>query len=76
MKVIRSIPGAIAGAAIGTVLCWGLLYLYGTVVLRGEGSMFDTNPRAAKTFFIGWLVVSALFALGGALRVIRSGKDR
>ena len=76
MKTIKSILGAIAGAVVGTVLCWGLLYVYGTVVLRGEGSLFDTNPRAANTFFIGWLIVSVLFAVGGAIRAILSGTDR
>lgn len=37
-----------------TVISWGALYLYGTLYLKGHGSLFDTNPSAANLFFITW----------------------
>lgn len=65
MKIIKGAFGAMVGLLAGTVICWGLLYLYGAFVLRGEGSLFDTNPQAANAFFIVWLIVSLLCALIG-----------
>lgn len=65
MKFIKFAIGALVGIFFGTVACWGSLYLYGEFVLQGEGSLFDTNPQAANTFFIVWIIVCLLFALLG-----------
>ena len=69
MTLIKSVPGAITGAALATIVCWGLLYAYGAFVLGGSGSLFDTNPQAAANFLIGWAVVSLLSAVAGAFFV-------
>jgi len=73
MKLIKAVLGAIAGAALATIVCWGLLYAYGAFVLGGSGSLFDTNPQAATNFFVGWAVVSLLSAVAGAFVVTRRG---
>ena len=70
MKFLKGFAGAIAGALISTVFCWGMLYLYGILVLRGHGSLFDTNPLTAKIFFITWAILSLLFALAGAAAAV------
>ena len=49
-----TILNALLGALVMTVICWGALYLYGTVYLKGYGSLFDTNPSAANLFFMTW----------------------
>jgi len=69
MKLIKAVFGAITGAAVATIVCWGLLYAYGAFVLGGNSSLFDTNPQAATNFFIGWAVVSLLSAVAGAFFV-------
>jgi hypothetical protein len=67
MKAIKAAFGVLAGLVLGTVVCWGGLYLYGAFVLSGQGSLFDTHPEMANRFFLGWAMVCALFAgLGGA----------
>ena len=76
MKLINGIAGAIAGVLISTVFCWGMLYLYGTLVLRGNGSLFDTNALAANIFFITWGTLSLLCGLAGAVAAVRRATAR
>lgn len=81
MKIIVPICGAIAGLVLSTIVCWGLLYFYGTVVLNGYGSLFDTDPQVANAFFITWGIVSLATALGSVVVAIRlaqrkHGKNR
>lgn len=66
MKLVKRLLGAFLGAVAAAAMCWGLLFLYGTFVLHGQGSLFDTNPNAASTFFVIWGGVSILCALLGA----------
>ncbi|WP_157633114.1 hypothetical protein [Burkholderia ubonensis] len=56
MKLMRTAIGAIAGSVIVTLACWGGLYLFGVLILRGQGSLFDTNPQVANLFFAGWFM--------------------
>ena len=65
MKVKRIVIGALLGAATATVLAWGGLYLFATLILHGSGSLFDTNPSAANAFFAGWLTLTAIATLVG-----------
>ncbi|WP_157650634.1 hypothetical protein [Burkholderia ubonensis] len=51
---MRIVIGAIAGSVIVTLACWGGLYLFGVLILHGQGSLFDTNPQVANLFFAGW----------------------
>lgn len=53
------------------MICWGALYVYGAFVLRGEGSLFDTNPEIANLFFVGWSVLTAIGAAIAAIIVTR-----
>jgi hypothetical protein len=66
MKLVKRLLGAFLGAVAATVMCWGLLFLYGAFILHGQGSLFDTNPNAANAFFATWGGISILFALLGA----------
>jgi len=55
MNIQRISTCAILGAIAMTVFSWGGLYVFGALVLHGNGSLFDTNPTAANTFFQpGW----------------------
>ncbi|MCA8091103.1 hypothetical protein LGM65_09380 [Burkholderia anthina] len=62
MKLVTVVAGALVG---------GALYVYGAFVLRGEGSLFDTNPEIANLFFIGWSVLTAIGAAIAALIATR-----
>lgn len=65
MKALRILIGAALGIIGATVFSWGGLYLFGTIVLHGHGSLFDTNPTAANIFFGGWFALCAIAAIGG-----------
>lgn len=54
MKILRILFGGFLGLLLATIVSWGSLYLFGVLVLDGKGSLFDTNPEAADTFFILW----------------------
>lgn len=71
MKLVTVVAGALVGVALATMICWGALYVYGAFVLRGEGSLFDTNPEIANLFFIGWSVLTAIGAAIAALIATR-----
>jgi hypothetical protein len=51
MEIMKALLGAVFGGAPASFACWGALYFYGTVVLHGKGSLFDTNPDIADAFF-------------------------
>lgn len=74
MRLLQILVGALAGASIATVLVWGALYVYGSVVLKGQGSLFDTNPDAANTFFTAWFVLLLVLAVVGGYLVARRKK--
>lgn len=57
-----------------TILCWGLLYLYGSMYLQGRGSLFDTNPEIANLFFIVWGCLSGIASLACVCLVRRWSK--
>ncbi len=77
MKAIKCLLAALLGAALATLICWGAVYLYGVFVLHGHGSLFDTNPSLANTFFITWGGVSILCAVFGCwLAVLGSQMKR
>lgn len=66
MRILRIAIGSTLGAILATIISWGGLYLYGTIVLHGNGSLFDTNPTAANIFFGIWLFfVVAASIVGG-----------
>jgi len=67
MKPLKILLGGAIGLLLSTVICWGLLYAYGVIVLHGAGSLFDTDPHAANMFFLSWAIVSLLAATGGAI---------
>jgi hypothetical protein len=67
MKIIRILAGILIGVVVSTLVCWGLLFFWGVVGLRGRGSLFDTSPTIANAFFIGWAVISVICALAGAM---------
>ncbi|RKT99157.1 hypothetical protein C7H84_32955 [Burkholderia sp. Nafp2/4-1b] len=71
MKLATAIAAAFVGAVLATIICWGALTVYGVFVLRGEGSLFDTNPEIANLFFVGWGGLIAILATAGATVVIR-----
>ncbi|AXK61218.1 hypothetical protein [Burkholderia sp. IDO3] len=71
MKLVTVVAGALVGGALATMICWGALYVYGAFVLRGEGSLFDTNPEIANLFFVGWSVLTAIGAAIAAIIVTR-----
>lgn len=73
---IKGVIGAIIGLLVGAILCWGGLYLYGVYVLRGEGSLFDTNPDAANAFFTAWFLLSVVCAVVGAKLAIHRRPER
>ncbi|QTD92964.1 hypothetical protein [Burkholderia anthina] len=73
MKLVTVVAGALVGGALATMICWGALYVYGAFVLRGEGSLFDTNPEIANLFFVGW---SVLTAIGAAIAAIIATRMR
>lgn len=75
MKLVNVVAGALVGGALATMICWGALYVYGAFVLRGKGSLFDTNPEIANLFFVTWGGLILIFALAGAIVVTR-GKSR
>lgn len=59
-----------------SVVAWGGLYLYGALVLRGQGSLFDTSPQAANWFSPAGLCLPPPQHLSRASRFIaeRSGR--
>jgi hypothetical protein len=63
MKFVAAVASALVGVAFATLICWGSLYAFGTFVLHGRGSLFDTNPEIADAFFAGWGGLSAIFAI-------------
>ncbi len=71
MKLVAAVAGALVGAACATLFCWGALYAYGTFVLHGRGSLFDTNPEIANAFFAGWGALSVIVAIVSASIVTR-----
>lgn len=71
MKLVNVVAGALVGGALATMICWGALYVYGAFVLRGKGSLFDTNPEIANLFFVTWGGLILIFALAGAIVVTR-----
>ncbi|WP_235362663.1 hypothetical protein [Burkholderia sp. A9] len=70
------IVGAIAGAFIATLVCWGGLYLFGVLILQGRGSLFDTHPQIATRFFAGWFVSVVVVSVIGGWRGYRWGRGR
>ena len=78
MNIIKLALGALAGVMAATFICWGTLVFYAQFVLRGKGSLFDTNPDLAESFFFAWGVVSMVCMLVGASMALRktSGKVR
>ncbi len=76
MKLLRAGIGAVLGITMVTLLAWAGLYLFGALILHGQGSLFDTNPSAANLFFAGWFVsMAAAAALGGCLGYLSSGDE-
>ncbi|KXV05579.1 hypothetical protein CR51_12605 [Caballeronia megalochromosomata] len=69
MKLFRILCGATIGAISATVLSWGGLYLFG--MIRGSGSLFDTNPDAANRFFALWFALALLASIVGGLKASR-----
>jgi hypothetical protein len=69
MKLLRILCGVVVGAITATVLSWGGLYLFGMV--RGPGSLFDTNPDAANHFFALWFVLVCVASIVGGLMASR-----
>jgi len=69
MKLFRILCGVVVGAVAATILSWGGLYLFGMV--RGPGSLFDTNPDAANRFFAIWFVLAALASIVGGFKASR-----
>ncbi|SEI23339.1 hypothetical protein SAMN05192544_104715 [Paraburkholderia hospita] len=69
MKLLRIFLGAVLGAVGATVVAWGGLYLFGMV--RGSGSLFDTNPEAANRFFALWFAIVLLASIAGGVRASR-----
>lgn len=76
MNTMRIIIGAILGTVTATIFSWGGLFLYGTFILHGNGSLFDTNPAAANLFFSIWLIFTALAALFCGYAGYAIGKKR
>jgi hypothetical protein len=74
VKIIRMLAGILIGVVVSTLVCWGLLFFWGAVGLRGRGSLFDTSPTIANAFFIGWAVITAICALVAAM--LLKGKRR
>ncbi|MGN6260562.1 MAG: hypothetical protein ACTHNO_07505 [Ralstonia sp.] len=64
-SLLRVILGALLGMVAATAICWGALYMYGTYYLHGHGSLFDTNPTAANTFFATWFALMAVASAAG-----------
>ncbi|AQH03267.1 hypothetical protein A9R05_31000 [Burkholderia sp. KK1] len=69
MKLFRIVCGAVIGALVATVLAWGGLYLFG--MIRGPGSLFDTNPDAANRFFTLWFALVIVASILGGIRASR-----
>jgi hypothetical protein len=63
MKLLRIVIGASVGFAVATFVCWGGLYLFGVLVLRGKESLFDASPHLASLFFAWWFVSSSVAAV-------------
>lgn len=74
MKILRAVIGAMTGAVLATLAAWGGLYLFGAAVLRGKGSLFDTNQHAANLFFVGWFVAMVAASLIGGWLGYSSGR--
>jgi len=74
MKILKLFLGVFSGVVLGSLICWGSLYLYGKIILKGNGSLFDTNPDIANMYFILWGVISFIFALTGAVFFSRPKK--
>lgn len=75
-RIVFGIIYAALGGAAATVACWGALYLYGTMVLHGQGSLFDTKPSIASAFFAIWFGLSAVAAVLGGYIGFMSRKSR
>jgi hypothetical protein len=69
MKPLRIFLGASLGVIGATALAWGGLYLFGLVL--GHGSLFDTNPEAAKRFFALWFAMVFVAAIVGSIKASR-----
>ncbi|CAB3771664.1 hypothetical protein LMG29542_06663 [Paraburkholderia humisilvae] len=69
MKLLRILCGSIIGAIAATVLAWGGLYLLG--MIRGPGSLFDTNPNAANLFFALWFALVLAASIVGGMKASR-----
>jgi hypothetical protein len=77
MNIQRILISAVFGAIAATVISWGGLYLFGTFILHGHGSLFDTNPTAANIFFVIWLTVTVVGAVtGGYVGHVSSKKNK
>jgi hypothetical protein len=65
MKLPRIGMGVVLGAIATAAVAWGGLYAFGMV--RGSGSLFDTNPDAANRFVAFWFALALLASIfGGA----------
>jgi hypothetical protein len=69
MKLLRIIIGAALGAIGATVAAWCGLYLVG--IVRGSGSLFDTNPEAANCFFAAWFALVLVASIVGGVKASR-----
>ncbi len=69
MKLLRIIIGGALGALGATAVAWGGLYLFG--MIRGPGSLFDTNPDAANCFFALWFALALIASIAGGIRALR-----
>jgi hypothetical protein len=76
MNVIRVLAGFLVGIISSSLVCWGGLILWGTIALRGKGSLFDTNPTIANAFFICWGALSLICGIAGALYSQRANRRR
>jgi hypothetical protein len=50
MKIVRMLAAILIGLVVSALVCWGLLFFWGVVGLRGRGSLFDTSPAIANAF--------------------------
>ena len=63
MKIIKILFYSIIGLILSSTILWGGLYLYGTLILHGHGSLFDERPDYANIFFFTWVFISIIFIL-------------
>lgn len=67
MRFVIVIANALIGGLFATINCWVFLYAYRALVLRGRGSLFDTNPEVANAFFVGWGGMIAMLSTTAAI---------